>query len=323
MSEEKLNVLPIGRSSTGTELFRGIVAVGLLVYAATHMPVVGFFISMLIPLLILFYRLRLGRRVGGIIPFISSAVMAVSLGEASFEMLFFVELMVLGFVLGHLFEKNLSIERTVLLVCGVVIVSAGACLVVYSSFAGISPGTVISEYVDRNLQMTMALYQEVGVSNDVLQMVSESLPTIRYFLLRVLPALAVSSALFVTWMTLILARPITRRYGLEYPDFGRLNLWKAPEFLVWGVIGSGIILLFPDNALRMVGVNGLIVLMMIYFFSGIAIVSFYLEKKRLPLFFRICIYGFIGLQQIAFFLVIGIGFFDIWLNFRKLETKIE
>jgi uncharacterized protein YybS (DUF2232 family) len=323
MSEEKLNVLPTGRSSMTTDLFRGIVAVGLFCYAATHIPVFGFFISLLIPVLILFYRLKLGQRIGGIIPVVSGAVMAVSLGGASFEVLFFLELMVLGFALGELFEKNLSIERTMLLACAIVIASGGACLVVYSSLAGIGPGTMVSEYVDRNLQMTMALYQSVGMSEEVLQTVSESLEVIHYFLVHILPALAVTSVLFVTWTTLIMAKPITRRFGLEYPDFGRLNLWKAPDFLVWGVIGSGIILLFPDNAFRMVGVNGLIILMTVYFFGGIAIVSYYLEKKRLPLFFRVCIYSFIALQQIAFFLVIGIGFFDMWLNFRKLETKKE
>jgi len=323
MSEEKLNVLPTGRSSMTRDLFRGIVAAGLFVYAATHIPVLGFFISLLIPVLILFYRLRLGRRIGGIIPVVSGAVMSVSLGGASFEMLFFFELMLLGFVLGELFEKNLPIERTVLVTCAVVIASGGACLVVYSSLAGTGTGAMVSAYVDRNLQLTMALYQSVGMSEEVLRTISESLETIRYFLVHILPGLAVSSALFVTWLTLVLAKPISRRYDLEYPDFGRLNLWRAPDFLVWGVIGSGIILLFPDSGLRMVGINGLIVLMTVYFFCGIAIVSFYLEKKRLPLFFRVCIYSFIALQQIAFFLVIGIGFFDMWLNFRKLETKKE
>ncbi|WP_373498166.1 YybS family protein [Desulfococcus sp.] len=323
MSEEKLNVLPTGRSSATADFFRGIFAVGLLFYAATHIPVVGFFFSLLIPVLILFYRLRLGQRAGGIIPVVSGAAMALTLGAASFEMLFFAELMLLGFVMGELFERNLPIERTVLLTCAIAIASGGACLAVYSSFSGISPWAMVSDYVDRNLQMTLALYESVGMAEEVIRAVSESLEAIHFFLVRILPSLAVSSVLFITWTTLVMVKPVTRRYGLAYPDFGRLNHWRAPEWLVWGVIGSGILLLFPHNGLRMVGVNGLIILMTVYFFNGIAIVSFFLEKKRLPLFLRIGIYMFIALQQIALFLVIGIGFFDIWFNFRKLETPTD
>jgi uncharacterized protein YybS (DUF2232 family) len=50
-----------------------------------------------------------------------------------------------------------------------------------------------------------------------------------------------------------------------------------------------------------------------------AIVSFYFEKKQVPRFFRILLYTLIALQQLALIAVIGIGLFDMWFNFRKLE----
>ena len=107
-----------------------------------------------------------------------------------------------------------------------------------------------------------------------------------------------------------------------YPDFGRLNQWKAPEHLVWAVIASGILLLVGDSGLSIIGINGLIILMMIYFFQGIAIVSFYLEKKQLPRFLRILLYGLIAMQQLLLLLVIAVGFFDTWIDFRH-ERKVE
>jgi uncharacterized protein YybS (DUF2232 family) len=67
--------------------------------------------------------------------------------------------------------------------------------------------------------------------------------------------------------------------------------------------------------------NGLIILMMVYFFGGIAIVSFYFEKKKFPLALRFFLYSLIALQQFILLFVIGLGFFDMWLNFRKLERK--
>ena len=70
-----------------------------------------------------------------------------------------------------------------------------------------------------------------------------------------------------------------------------------------------------------IGMNGVIVLMTVYFFQGIAIVSFFFEKKQLPVALRFILYSLIAIQQLLLLVVIGCGFFDMWLNFRKLETN--
>ena len=111
-----------------------------------------------------------------------------------------------------------------------------------------------------------------------------------------------------------------RSRGLPVPEFGALNRWRAPEPLVWAAIGCGLMLLLPVTSLKIVGMNGVIVLMAVYFFQGIAIVSFFFEKKQLPVALRFILYSLIVLQQFLLLVVIGFGFFDMWLNFRKLET---
>ena len=42
-----------------------------------------------------------------------------------------------------------------------------------------------------------------------------------------------------------------------------------------------------------------------YFFQGIAIVSFYFDKKRLPRFVRVFLYTLVALQQLVLLAVIG------------------
>jgi uncharacterized protein YybS (DUF2232 family) len=60
--------------------------------------------------------------------------------------------------------------------------------------------------------------------------------------------------------------------------------------------------------------------MTIYFFQGIAIVSYYFEKKRFPRILRVFLYALIALQQFLLLLIVGLGFFDIWLNIRRLPV---
>jgi uncharacterized protein YybS (DUF2232 family) len=72
----------------------------------------------------------------------------------------------------------------------------------------------------------------------------------------------------------------------------------------------------------MLGINGLIVMMMVYFFQGIAVVSFYFEKKQFPKILRILLYGLIAIQQPLLLVVVALGFFDIWIDFRRTR-KVE
>jgi hypothetical protein len=91
---------------------------------------------------------------------------------------------------------------------------------------------------------------------------------------------------------------------------------------LWGVIAAGVLMLVPTFPARIVGLNGLLVYMVVYFFQGIAIVAFYFRKKQVPRVARLLFYGIIGVQQVVMLAVIGVGFFDTWFNFRKLGTPL-
>ncbi|MEZ4528533.1 MAG: YybS family protein [Desulfobacterales bacterium] len=303
-----------------TDILKGTGIICLIFLLSVHIPLIGFFISLLIPLPVLFFRTKLGRKNAGTVFLLSVLIIFFSLGRISFDLLYFAGLMLLGFVLAEMFEKKLTVEHTVLRTAGIVAGAAVISVFFYSSSTGRDLGTVVSEYVALNLKHTLQLYTDMGMPEDAVQLVSDSLETIHYGLVRILPALTASALLFLTWSVLLMASPLMRAGKLPYPDFGPLTLWKVPEVLVWGVVGCGLALMFPNTVLRILAFNGLIVLMTVYFFGGIAIVAFYFEKKQLPPMLRVFFYSMIALWHMALLLVIGLGFFDMWLNFRKLET---
>jgi uncharacterized protein YybS (DUF2232 family) len=309
--------------SVQLEVTKGI-ATGILITLSVFtisimMPIVGFFSSILIPLPILFYRIKIGRIPSLVIPFGTLLLIVVVLNNASIDLLFFVELMFLGFVIGELFEKQLSVDKTVAFSCGIVVGTGLIGLIIYGNMKGAGIVELISAYVARNLELTLALYRGMGVSEENITLISESLPQIEYVLVRILPALTIASTLFVSWSVILMSRPLLRLKALTYPDFGSLNQWRAPDILIWTVIGSGLMILLPDKSFKLVGINGLLIMLTVYFFQGIAIVAFFFEKKNFPRFLRIILYAMIGLQQILLLVVIGLGLFDLWLNFRKLN----
>ena len=296
----------------------GIGITSLLFVVTLQSPILGFFCTVGIPLPTIYYRAKLGRKAGMLVPAVALMTLVPLFGGVSIDLLYFFELVLIGFVLCELLGRNLAIEKTVMLTCAAALTAGAAVLFLHSVSNATGIDTLISAYVRKNLEATVVLYEGMGVPTDTIHLIRDSLDGIQYVLVRILPALAVASVLFVTWASLLLARPLLKRSNLFFPDFGPLNQWKSPEALVWVAIACGLILMIPDRTVKLLGINGLLILMTIYFFQGIAIISYYFERKRFPRILRIFLYSLIALQQIVLLVVVALGFFDMWINFRKL-----
>jgi uncharacterized protein YybS (DUF2232 family) len=301
------------------EIVKGIVFISLVFGICLYIPVLGFIVSMLIPIPILYYRLKLGRKNGSLLAAGTFLFISFFTGSVFFDIFFVVLLLILGLILGEIFERELSIEKTILYACLVIWSTVAATLIFAGLTSGIQIITMVSNFVGKNLQASLVFYEKAGMPQEHIQMIQDSSDLIQYALVRIMPGMVAAGSLLVVWINLLVARPVLATAKIHFPDFGCLNTWKAPEQLVWIAIGCGIMLLVPEKGIRIFGLNGFIILMTIYFFQGIAIISFFFEKKNIPMLLRVILYGFIGMQFFLIMLVIAAGFFDMWLDFRKLE----
>jgi uncharacterized protein YybS (DUF2232 family) len=153
-----------------------------------------------------------------------------------------------------------------------------------------------------------------------IDLIMGSIDTIHYVLVRILPSICVALLLFVVWANILFIKTALKKKGLSLPSLENLNRWKAPEKLVWAAISLGVFLALPVKGLGLFGLNGIIVLMLVYFFQGIAIVSYFLEKKNFPVMLRVALYTIIAVQQLFLLIIVALGFFDTWINFRKLGS---
>jgi len=303
------------------EIINAVVITILIFAVAVFFPIIGFFCALFIPLPIFFYHSKLGRHTGAIIAVLAFTVMLIIIGRVSIDVVFFGGLILIGFVLGELVRFNFSIEKTVVYACGSVLLTGFIGLLVLGSVSSKGIYQLLSEYVANNLELSLAIYQNMGMSEENIQLLANSLDKIQYVLVRIIPSLVAASTLFVVWSNLLMAKPLLAKRALFYPDFGPLNLWKSPDYLVWGVIACGLVLFLPSTGFKILGINGLLIFMTIYFFQGIAIVSYFFERKGFPRLLRFFLYSLIALQQILLLAVVGLGFFDMWLNFRKLGKQ--
>lgn len=301
------------------DIFTGVSACLVIVSVTLYVPLLGFLMAMILPMPVLFYRLKLGRTFGAIIATLVLGVIATASGELSIDTLFYGALLLTGLMMGECMERNLSIARTGVYTGLVILTTCAFLVTAHSLFTGNAVLPMVSTYVKANLDLTMQLYSNMGIPQENMAMLADSMDTIHYVLVRILPSLIISMLLVVIWSNILFIRKILASKGVHLAQLAHLNRWKAPEHLVWLVIAFGICLLFPARPLKIISLNFLIVLMPVYFFQGIAIVSFFFEKKKFPRMLKIFIYSIIALQQIFLLVVVGLGFFDTWLNFRKIN----
>lgn len=170
------------------DIVNGVFVTGLIFFVSVFVPIIGFFGALIIPLPILYYRLKLGRRVGVLVPVISGSILFIVIGGVSADVLFFAELLLIGFILGELIELNYSIEKTILYATGAVLFSGLMVLIVYSFLIGTNIYAVVSDYVTNNLKLTMVLYQNMGMSEENIQLIDRFLAEIQPLIVQIIPA---------------------------------------------------------------------------------------------------------------------------------------
>ena len=166
------------------------------------------------------------------------------------------------------------------------------------------------------------MQERMGFPQESIAVLKERTPEIAETVLRLLPAAAfVSLGLIVLFNVVLLCRrfPGKRPHWLTLVS---LREWKAPDFLVWGVIASGFAMFIPGlESVRTLAANLLLIFGACYFFQGLAIIAFYFNKNNVPQFVRGMVYLFIVFQQIFTLIVVGLGLFDLWVDFRRLRKQ--
>lgn len=292
----------------GTTLCTGIFAI---IFA---FPLIGVFALVFLPLPVLFYRLKLGRNFGGIIVALSFAVLMILTRGFGFDLLYLGVLLMTGFLMGECIERQMGIERIMILTGIGILVLGMTGLFLYSGLQGQSLHSLFSDYLSQYLAMSRKLYTDMGIETDQINLLNSAI-------VFVLPGMFILSFMSTVWMNILIIKKLLGKKGIHLQSLKHLNHYRAPEYLVWIVIGLGLLLFLPVDALKYLSVNCLIAAMLVYFFQGIAIVSFFFQKKESPTVLKVFCYTLIAVQIYVLLLVIGLGFFDNWINFRKLGKQ--
>lgn len=299
---------------------------GSLIFALLSflwIPFFGPFLSLLIPLPFLFYLSKLGLKEGikvCLAALLITGIAAKVMGEPLL-ILFCLEFGFLGLILSELFKREYSYSLTIFYGT-LLMLLVGAVFMLFASIAkGVTPVDMAVTYLQTNLDAAIGMHEKEGLKPEQIDLIKKITPVLIDLIKKIYPSLLITGTGFVVWLNVVISKPLFRIKGIRYPDLGRADMWKAPDYLVWGLIAAGFLKLLPISVLDSVATNALIVFAAIYVFHGLSIVLFFFNKYNVPALARFIIYLIIALQQLSLILLALMGLFDQWIDFRKLSRN--
>jgi uncharacterized protein YybS (DUF2232 family) len=207
-----------------------------------------------------------------------------------------------------------SIERTALAGMTAWCVSVAAlALLAYGDLTALIAAA--RQQLVHGFDLAVSTYGSLGVPEETLTAATAERDALVTGLIEVLPALVVLCGALMVIANLVLLRSWTNRF-----DHVDLRLWRTPEPMIWALIGTGFGMFLPWRPLGLLARNLFLVLLGGYFCQGLAIVSYFLERLRLPRGVRVAGYLLIALQHVIAGIVLALGIFDLWGNFRRLTA---
>lgn len=299
--------------------FLALISTVVLFLSGVAIPLVGILLIPLVPQPALAFSLKWGKS-HGLSLLLLVIVLLFSLGGRELALGY----ALLGLMVALLlfsFGRGWSIESVVVSAAAGMLVASFSVLLFFFGSVSLMQQALRAVLRD-NLEISLKVYEKIGFSGESLEVLREQAPQIIEMSLRILPSLA-----FVGFVAVILINLffLYRRFP-DHHSFlastGDIREWKSPEPLIWCFILAGFSLFLPGlEMLKALALNLFLVIAVFYFFQGLAIVAYYFHHKNVPYFLRSLAYLVIVFEQVFTLFVVGLGLFDLWGDFRRLNKK--
>ena len=297
-------------------LLASVVAVGLFASGSVF-PVLGIALSLLCPIPFVVVGLRHGRIALALALALATLILMVPLSMLQ-GIIFLLEFGAPAAMLEACLRRGTRSEVVVIGVAAILAVGGMAVLAVASG-QWADPAKAVELHLDTLLADMETLTARMGLS-DGPGTVEAPARRLRGVLLTTFPGLLFVGSLLTAAGYVLTLQALIRRWptyaGAAQPVPFR---WELPEVLVWAFIGSGVCYLTGAPGLGVVGINGLIILLGLYFLQGLSIAAFLFRRFQLPRFLATLSVIVLVFQPFFTLLVAGLGLFDVWFGFRRLS----
>jgi uncharacterized protein YybS (DUF2232 family) len=289
----------------------------ILFSAYILIPPAGLVSGLLAPFPAVFCRLRHGRGTALIATLATTAMMASVFGIQA-AVLYLVQCSVIGLLMPELLVRGFGAYRVISWTTAVnlVVYLLAALVFIFSSGHSVDQlhQLAVSE-INGSITQAAVLYEKAGIKGDELAAMKQSMATAAHLLVRIYPALMTMMLIIMTGCNVALVKRLSNQPGFDL-KIGEFKKFRNPDLLVWLLIADGFALLAGTPIITTPALNLLVILALLYFLQGMAVVSTFIARQSFAGMLRVGLYLMLLFQPYLAAVVAAIGIFDLWGDFR-------
>ena len=299
-------------------MFLPVVLVLAAVFAVVVFPPMGALVGILAPAPLIFIYLQRGQVVGLIFMGLVFVALFFLVGSEQ-AMLFAAEYVVMATILAETVKAQLTMDKCIFLsALGSMVLATFLLFVLFGGESSLVDffQQQIMKHFDQSIQALKSMGESQVALDSMQEVMKETSRTFAF----AYPSFIMVGSLVTTAINFFLVRVLwIKLYGqtlFRQENFSELVL---PDFLVWVLILSSTLLFFLGNHFGTIGINLFALVLLVYLFQGLAVTVHLLESKNAHFLIFALVFLLIVIQPILMGLVIGLGVFDIWVDFRKIR----
>lgn len=193
---------------------------------------------------------------------------------------------------------------------------------VYGTIQGVNPYSQLLQVLDTGFAQTYEVYRNnTDIPLETLVNIERIVTELRAMIPRILPGVLVCTLLLTVWINLLGSISLLERLKPETLPWKKYSEWRLPDRLVWIPVIAGFAWAMGDGVISSAGLCLVLVSTMLYFFQGLAVLIFFLDRWKTPLYLKILIYGFLIFQSYGLLMLSIAGIADVWIDFRRKQHK--
>ncbi|HKI49785.1 MAG TPA: DUF2232 domain-containing protein [Desulfobacteria bacterium] len=194
-------------------------------------------------------------------------------------------------------------------------------LMLFIGLDGKSSMKALEDTIRTEAESYIQVLEKAGETPENLKDIRKSVKATVPIAAKVFPTFILISALVGAITNFLAIRYLWLRfYTRQYFEGVDVSRWMLPDVMVWVLIASVGSMFFGPEISQVAGMNLAIILLFLYFLQGLSVVTHILKAKAFPKWAWVLIFVLIPLNPMFFGLVVGMGLFDIWVDFRKIRV---
>lgn len=236
--------------------------------------------------------------------------------------LFSLTLVPLGFSLNRSAEAGDDEIRTGLQ--GIIVLAVSWILfwTVYGIVQDVNPYAQLLQILDTGfIQIFEAYGRNAGIPLETQIQIERLGAELREIIPRILPGFLICTLLLTVWVNMLGCITVLEKLKPGTVAWRKYSEWRLPERVVWLPIIAGFAWAVGEGAINSAGLSLILVSTLLYFFQGLAVLIFFMDRWKIPLYLKILIYGILVFQSYGLLMLSIAGIADVWIDFRRRYNK--